>query len=38
MKDKEVIKRIEANEEDNSFITIKDQFCQPPYRPTNQLC
>ena len=26
MKDKEVIKRIETNEEGNRFITIKDQF------------
>ena len=38
MKDKEVIKQIETNEEGNSYITIKDQFRQPPYRPANQLC
>ena len=38
MRDKEVTKRMEAKEEGNNFITIKDQFRQPPYRPTNQLC
>ena len=38
MKDKEVIKQIETNEEGNSYIIIKDQFRQPPYRPANQLC